>query len=70
LWNDLPAGRGNAVIARMVDQICAEHPVRVVSARAEQGLLHLQQTGCNAMRCFECPIAHLELMSSQLVTGV
>ena len=67
LWSRMPAGRGNAVINRMVDQICAGHPIPVTSARAEQGLLHLHQTGCTAMRCFECPIAHLEVLTTQPV---
>ncbi len=63
LWNRLGAGRGNSVVTRMVDQVCGAHPVRVGSARAEQGLLHLHRTGCSLMRCFECPIAQLEIMS-------
>jgi hypothetical protein len=64
LWAALPAGQGNAVIARMVAQVCGDHPQRVRSARAEQGLLHLHATGCRAMRCFECPIAQLEILST------
>ena len=65
LWSSLPSGRGNALIERMVDQICGTHPQRISSARAEQGLLHLHHSGCVQMRCFECPIAQLELMSTQ-----
>jgi hypothetical protein len=65
LWSLMPAGRGNSVVKRMVDQICGAHPVGVATARAEQGLLHLHRTGCSVMRCFECPIAQLELMSTQ-----
>jgi len=64
LWTALPAGQGNAVIKRMVAQVCGDHPQRVSSARAEQGLLHLHTTGCRAMRCFECPVAHLEILST------
>ncbi len=64
LWASLPSGRGNAVVERMVDQICGAHPLRIGSARAEQGLLHLHHTGCVRMRCFECPVARLELMST------
>ena len=69
LWSRMPAGRGNAVIGRMVDQICGGRPIPVRSARAEQGLLHLHQTGCTAMRCFECPIAQLEVMSTESSAG-
>lgn len=61
LWETIPAGRGNADIRRTIEQICGPHRVPVRSARAEQGLLHLQRTGCSQMRCFECPIAHLTL---------
>jgi hypothetical protein len=66
LWAALPAGQGNAVIKRMVAQVCGDHQQRVRSARAEQGLLHLHATGCRAMRCFECPVAHLEILSTSL----
>lgn len=65
LWRMASAGRGNAVVRRMVDQICGTHPVKVTSARAEQGLLHLHRTGCSVMRCYECPIAQLELTSTR-----
>ena len=64
LWIGIPSGQGNAVTKRMVEQICGAHQLRVSSARAEQGLLHLNSTGCQLMRCFECPIAHLELVST------
>jgi hypothetical protein len=66
IWTALPAGQGNAVIKRMVAQVCGDHPQRVRSARAEQGLLHLHATGCRAMRCFECPVAHLEILATSL----
>ncbi len=65
LWNRLGAGSGNSVVTRMVDQVCGAHPIRAQTARAEQGLLHLHRTGCSLMRCFECPIAQLEIMSIQ-----
>ena len=61
LWDRLPAGAGNAEARRTVEQICGPYPVPVRSARAAQGLLHLRRTGCAAMRCYECPIALLEL---------
>jgi hypothetical protein len=64
LWTALPAGQGNAVIKRMVAQLCGDHPLRTGSARAEQGLLHLNATGCQAMRCFECPVAQLEILAT------
>jgi hypothetical protein len=61
LWDRLPAGRGNAVIRRTVEQICGPQQVPVRTARAEQGLLHIQRTGCAPMRCYECPVALLAL---------
>ena len=61
LWDRLPAGSGNAEARRTVAQICGPYPVRVRSARAAQGLLHLRRAGCAAMRCYECPIAALAL---------
>jgi len=61
LWDRLPAGAGNALVRKTVEQICGPHRVPVRSARAEQGLLHLQRTGCAPMRCYECPVAHLAL---------
>ena len=61
LWDRLPAGRGNAVIRHTVEQTCGPHRVPVRTARAEQGLLHIQRTGCAEMRCYECPVAHLAL---------
>lgn len=59
LWSRLPAGRGNALVRRTVEQICGPHRLRVPTARAEQGILHLYHTGCRQLRCYECPIAHL-----------
>ncbi|HUZ02461.1 MAG TPA: DUF2851 family protein [Thermomicrobiaceae bacterium] len=61
LWDRLPAGAGNAEARRTAEQICGPYPVRVRSARAAQGLLHIRRTGCAAMRCFECPVARLAL---------
>lgn len=63
LWETLPAGSGNALTRRTAEQICGPKPGRLPTgtARAEQGLLHIYQTGCRVMRCYECPIAHLAL---------
>ncbi len=61
LWQQLPAGRGNSVTKSTREQICGEHPVPLRSARAEQGLIHINRQGCRHMRCHECPIAHLAL---------
>jgi hypothetical protein len=61
LWARLPAGRGNVLVRRTLDQICGPNRLRVTTARAEQGLLHLYHTGCRQLRCYECPIAHLAL---------
>jgi len=62
LWAELPAGRGNALIQATLEQVCGPRPLRLRSARAEQGVLHLHWWGCRQRRCYECPIA-------QLVTG-
>ncbi len=61
LWDRLPAGRENAVIRRVIEQICGTHRVPIRTAWAEQGLLHIQRTGCAPMRCYEYPVAHLTL---------
>ncbi|HLI52037.1 MAG TPA: DUF2851 family protein [Thermomicrobiaceae bacterium] len=63
LWETLPAGSGNSLTRRTAEQICGPAPnlLRVGTARAEQGLLHIYQTGCRVMRCYECPIAQLAL---------
>lgn len=68
LWQALPAGRGNAVTRTTLSQICGDAEVRVGSARAEQGLIHINRNGCSQMRCYECPIAHLALEWSSAVT--
>jgi hypothetical protein len=65
LWQDLPAGRGNAVIRQTQEQICGDAKVQIASARAEQGLIHIHRNGCRQMRCFECPVAHLTLQLEQ-----
>jgi hypothetical protein len=59
LWESLPAGRGNSVTRTTREQICGDVSLPPKSARAEQGLIHLNRMGCSQMRCFECPIAHL-----------
>ncbi|MBO9386728.1 MAG: DUF2851 family protein [Thermomicrobium sp.] len=63
LWEELPAGRGNALVEATLEQVCGTSPLRLRSARAEQGVLHLHWWGCRQRRCYECPIA-------QLVTGI
>ncbi len=59
IWETLPAGSGNAVTRKTRDQICGDNSLSPGSARAEQGLIHLNRNGCTPMRCYECPIAHL-----------
>jgi hypothetical protein len=61
LWQSLPAGRGNAVTRQTRQQICGEVSIKVGSARAEQGLIHINRQGCSQMRCYECSVAHLAL---------
>lgn len=65
LWETLPAGSGNTLTRRTAEQICGPAPdtLRSGTARAEQGLLHIYQTGCRVMRCYECPIAQLALQN-------
>lgn len=61
LWQSLPAGRGNAVTRKTLRQISGDAGLSPGSARAEQGLIHINRHGCSQMRCYECPIAHLAL---------
>jgi hypothetical protein len=61
LWQELPAGRGNSITRKTLRQICGDSDVKAGSARAEQGLIHINRNGCSQMRCYECPIAHLAL---------
>mgnify|MGYP001167096109 FL=1 len=65
LWHTLPSGRGNAITRATLEQICGANQLTIRTARAEQGLLHLYQTGCRPRRCHECPIAHLVLARAQ-----
>ncbi len=64
LWQELPAGRGNQLVRATLEQVCGPTPIRLRSARAEQGLLHLHHRGCRERRCWECPVAHLVLSRS------
>lgn len=64
LWLELPAGRGNQLVRATLEQVCGPTPIRLRSARAEQGLLHLYHWGCRERRCWECPVAHLVLSRS------
>lgn len=61
LWQSLPGGRGNAVTRKTLRQISGDAGFRPRSARAEQGLIHINRHGCSQMRCYECPVAHLAL---------
>jgi hypothetical protein len=61
LWESLSAGRGNSITRQTREQICGDAGVRIGSARAEQGLIHINRHGCSRMRCYECPVAHLAL---------
>ena len=61
LWQQVPAGRGNAVTKSTREQICGDSTLASGSARAEQGLIHINRNGCQKMRCYECPIAHVAL---------
>ena len=60
-WERLPAPAGNAITRRALQQVAGGAPLGPIGARGAQGLLHLDTTHCQPRRCFECPVATLEL---------
>ena len=57
-WERLPAAEPNEVTRRAQRQIAGAARLPGLSARGQQGLLHLDSTLCAPRRCYECPIAH------------
>lgn len=60
-WDALPAAAPNSVTRRAKSQVAGRASLGKIGARASQGLIHLDTTLCQTRRCFECPIAALEL---------
>lgn len=60
-WDALPASSPNSVTKRAISQVVGRASLRNIGARGSQGLIHLDTTLCQTRRCFECPIAALEL---------
>ncbi len=60
-WERLPAPAGNAVTKRAARQIAGRAPLGKIGARGSQGLIHLDTTLCQPRRCYECPVASIEL---------
>jgi hypothetical protein len=60
-WDRLPSPAINAVSRRAMRQVAGGARLGRIGARGAQGLLHLDTTLCQPRRCFECPIAVLEL---------
>lgn len=60
-WNSLPASAANHRAKRAARQVAGTATLRKIGARGSQGLIQLDTTLCQARRCFECPIARLEL---------
>src|SRR5207247_10183235 len=52
----LPATPPNQVEREMLEMLFPGGPAPALTARAQQGLLHLHQTGCLPRRCGECPV--------------
>jgi hypothetical protein len=60
-WERLPAPAASAVSRRAARQVAGATRLPGIGARGAQGLLHLDTALCQPRRCFECPIAALEL---------
>jgi hypothetical protein len=60
-WERLPAPAANAVSRRAAAQVAGTARLPRIGARGAQGLIHLDTALCQPRRCFECPIAALEL---------
>jgi len=60
-WERLPAPAGNAVTRRAARQVAGRAPMGKIGARGSQGLIHLDTALCQPRRCYECPVASIEL---------
>lgn len=65
LWETLPSGPKNSLVAATLEQICGSQQIVPERARTQQGLLHLYWRGCRVRRCYECPVAQLVLQSPE-----
>lgn len=57
----LPSSAGNQRVKRAARQVAGTARLGRIGARGSQGLLQLDTALCQPRRCFECPIARLEL---------
>ena len=53
----LPPAESNDVTRRALRQVAGSTRIPKISARTQQGLIHLDTTLCAPRRCYECPIA-------------
>lgn len=60
-WANLPASAANHRATRAVHQVAGSAKLGRIGARGSQGLIQLDTALCQPRRCFECPIARLEL---------
>jgi hypothetical protein len=60
-WERLAAPAANEVTRRAARQIAGGAPLGRIGARGAQGLIQLDTVLCQPRRCFECPVAALEL---------
>lgn len=56
-WERLPPGESNEVTRRALQQVAGAARLTKLTARAQQGLIHLDSTLCSPRRCYECPVA-------------
>ena len=60
-WTKLPASAANHRAHRAARQVAGPAKLGRIGARGSQGLIQLDTALCQPRRCFECPIARLEL---------
>jgi len=64
-WETLPAAEANEVPRRAIAQVAGSSRLTKLTARPQQGLIHLDATFCSPRRCFECPIARRVVVESR-----
>jgi hypothetical protein len=60
-WTRLPNSAGNHRAKRAARQVAGTATLGRIGARGSQGLIQLDTALCQPRRCYECPIARLEL---------
>jgi hypothetical protein len=60
-WAKLPDSAGNHRAKRAARQVAGTATLGRIGARGSQGLIQLDTALCQPRRCYECPIARLEL---------